>query len=113
VSTYERAGELVDKLTAAGVGATLDPRSATPPCVLVTPPTLTYDAYGSALADWSLYVLSPATGNADAWLALDELGGLVADVLPIARREFVAYSLSPDAPPVPSYRLTFSEGINL
>lgn len=111
--TSERAGELVAAMVAAGIDATIDPRSANPPCVLVAPPTLTYNGYCSALADWSLYVLSPTTANADAWLALDELGAAVADVLPIARSEFVAYSLSPDAPPVPSYRLQFSEGIEL
>jgi hypothetical protein len=113
VTTAERAAELVAAMVDAGIDATIDPRSATPPCVLVTPPTLTYNGYCSALADWALYVLSPTTANADAWAALDELGGAVAEVLPIARREFVAYSISPDAPPVPSYRLTFSEGIEL
>jgi hypothetical protein len=111
MSSFDRAQEIVDKLTADGIAATLDPRSATPPCVLVTPPGRTYDLACGYSARWQLWALVPGTGNADAFRALDALVDEVAAVLPVLRAELQSYVLSPDNPPLPAYRIEFEEGV--
>jgi hypothetical protein len=111
VSAYQRATEIVDKLQAEGISATLDPRSATPPCVLVTPPSGTYDLACGFTARWQLQLLVPGPGNADAFKALDELRDQVAGVLEVREFTFGSYALSPDNPPFPAYRIDFEEAI--
>lgn len=111
MSSYERALELAAKLTADGITATVDPRSATPPCVLIVPPARTFDLGCGYTATWELWALVSGTANADAHKALDALVDRVANVLPLERADLQAYALSVDAPPLPAYRLTFSEGI--
>jgi hypothetical protein len=110
-SSYPRALELVEKLTAAGIMATADPRGATPPCVLVPPPRRLYDLSCSYTATWQLHALAPGTGNADAHKVLDDLVDAVAAVLPVERADLESYVLSPDSPPLPAYRIEFEEGI--
>jgi len=111
MSSYERAQELADKLTSNGIAATVDPRGATPPVVLIVPPARTYDLGCGYTAGWELWALVPGTPNADAHKALDALVDRVAAVLPLERADLQSYVLSADAPPLPAYRLTFSEGI--
>jgi hypothetical protein len=111
VSSYERAKELAAKLTAAGIASTVDPRAATPPCVLVPPPERTYDLGCGYTARWNLWVLVPGTGNADAHKALDELVDRVAEELPIERASLGSYVLSADSTPLPAYRIEYEEGI--
>jgi len=111
VSSYERALELAEELTASGVRATVDPRSATPPCVLIVPPARTFDLACGYTATWELWALVPGVGNADAHRQLDLLVDQVLKVLPLERADLQSYVLSADAPPLPAYRLTFSEGI--
>lgn len=112
MTSYDRGLELVAKLTAEGVAATVDPRAATPPCVLVSPPRRTYDLACGYTAAWVLWALVPGTGTADAFKALDELVDAVAVVLPVARAELQSYVLSPDNPALPAYRIELvDEGI--
>ena len=112
MSSYERAGELVGKLRAAGLAATLDPRGATPPCVLVPPPARTYDLACGYTARWQLVALVPGLANADAHKALDELTDTVAGVFDIVTvTEIQPYSLSPDNPPFPAWRIELVEAL--
>jgi hypothetical protein len=111
VSSYDRAVELAEKLTAEGITATVDPRSATPPCVLITPPRRTYDLGCGYTAVWQLWALASGTGNADAHRSLDDLCDQVAAVLDVLRAEPGSYALSPDNPPLPAYRLDYEEAI--
>ena len=115
MSSYARGMVLAERLRAAGIDATCDPRSATPPCVLIHPPALDYRLGGmcTPLATWELFALSPATGNADAWKALDELVDQVADLLPVEQLAWVAYQRSADSPVVPAYRITFTQGLDV
>lgn len=108
---YDRGLELVDKLASAGITATVDPRSATPPCVLVGPPTKTYDVGCGFTAQWQLIALVPGPGNADAFKALDALETAVASVLPVTRSTLTQYSLTPDNPSLPAYRIEYEEGV--
>ena len=57
--------------------------------------------------------LVPGPANADSWLALDDMAELVAEVLPVERLDFVAYSLSVDSPPLPAYRIQFTQGVDV
>lgn len=115
MSTYERALEICALIEAADPDtlATCDPRSATPPCVLVVPPIVEFAGYGSPVARWSLYAIAPNPANADSWKELERLLSIVADVVPIERAAFVSYLLSPDNPVLPAYQMTFTQGVNL
>jgi hypothetical protein len=113
MSSADAAEVLVGKLEAAGLTVTCDPRGATPPCVLVSPPPLTFDLGCGATATWGLWLLAPGPGNLDAWVVLDGMLAAVAEVLPIERSDFLNYSPAPDSPPVPAYRVTYTEGIDL
>lgn len=108
---FDRGLAIADLLVAAGISATVDPRSATPPCVLITPPTKSYDIGCGFTGDWALIAMVPGTANADAFKALDALETAVAAVLPVTRSTFTQWALSADAPPLPAYRIEFQEGI--
>jgi hypothetical protein len=112
MSAYERGLELVGKLEAAGLRATVDPRGATPPCILVTPPGRLYDLSCGYTASWQLIVLAPATANADAFKLLDDLMDQIIGVVEVRNADFISYALSADNPPHPAYRITFEEGIS-
>jgi hypothetical protein len=112
VSAYARGLELVALLNLAGITATIDPRSATPPCVLGVPPAMRFDLSCGYTAEWQFFALVPGPANADAFKALVALAEQVADVLPnVTRADFVSYSISPDAPALPAYRIQLEEGI--
>lgn len=112
MSSYDAALEIVQKLTAADLVATVDPRAATPPCVLVPPPDRVFDLACGYTARWKIYALVPGTANADAHKQLDALVDAVAGVLPIERATLESYVLANDAPAVPAYRLEFDQGVS-
>ena len=112
MSSFERGLEIAAKLEAEGLRATVDPRGATPPCVLVVPPGRVYDLGCGYTASWSLIVLAPGTGNADAWKLLDEMCDQVAGVVDVRGADFISYALSPDNPTHPAYRITFEEALS-
>lgn len=113
MGSYEHGLRLAERLEDSGIAATCDPRSANPPCILITPPTGTVDHMCGATGAWTLFALSPTTANADAWKVLDAMLTDVMDVLPVEGWDFVAYSLSPDNPPIPSYRIRYTEAFDL
>lgn len=110
-ATYDRAEAIVELLVDAGLVATTDVRSVNPPCVLVTPPTMRPDVCGFQL-DWTLVVLAPGPGNADAWLSLD---GQVRAVYAVLGEYFtearsVSYAIpGKSAEPFPAYLVTLTE----
>jgi hypothetical protein len=112
VSSYARSLELVAALEAAGVHATADPRSATPPVVLVTPPDRVFDITCGYTARWNLYALAPGSGNADAHKLLDAMVDDLAELLPLETADPASYVLTPDQPPFAAYRCQFTEGIS-
>jgi len=87
------------------VNATTDPRAATPPCVLITPPNMTNDLPCGVSGAWTLWALAPATANADAWDVLDVIVEAVRACIDWERADFASYSLSADSPPLPAYRI--------
>lgn len=110
---YEAALAIVAKLKAAGIFATSDPRSATPPCVLVPPPIsdLTVGMCGQ-YCSFDVYVLAPGTGNADSFRLLEWLSYWVRKALPEVTAQYPSqYNLSADSPSIPAYRLPIEIGV--
>lgn len=108
----DRAAELVAKLLAADVRATVDPAEAAAqaPAVLVPPPTLGPGGTAAGpFLTWGLIVLSPETvGGAKAWADLDELLDTLWAVLSCTRADPVSYAL-PDGTSHPAYRVVIEE----
>jgi hypothetical protein len=110
---YEAAQQLVALLTAEGIFATCDPRSATPPCVYIPPPISSMQrGMCSQWCSFDVYVLAPGTGNADAFRMLEHLAYWVRKILPNVTDQYPsAYNLSPDSPSLPAYRLPLEIGV--
>ena len=104
---------VADKIAAEGVDAVCDPRGATPPCVLVEYPNLRFDVGCGATGEWSVIALVPGVANLDAVAAFGPLLAACAAALPVERADKIQYLLSPDNPPSPAYRLTFTLGVEL
>lgn len=115
MSTAERGLELCEAIMGvdADVLATTDPRSATPPCVLVTPPRVTWDAMCSGTAQWQLVALAPGVANYDAWVVLDGLLAVVAKAVPVESHYFIGYSLAMGQPQLPAYLIQFTQGVDV
>jgi hypothetical protein len=116
VSVYAAALEMVGKLEAElppDATATADPRSAAPPCVLVTHTALTFANLCGADVAWEVVALAPGPFNADAWQALDVLASAVRRALTVEAYRVVAYRLALDNPPLPAYLFTFTGGVDL
>jgi hypothetical protein len=113
VNDLQQASAWADALTAAGVDAYTDPRGATPPCVLIVPPSQTFDTDCAALCEWRVYSLAPGPGNVDAWAALAAVQPFIVDLLPVITRLYVAVSLSPDNPPFPAFCYLFNGSVEI
>lgn len=72
--------EMVETLRAGGVRVTMDSRNLNLPTVLVVPPTFVGDSNLGGLATFTLYAITRAPANLDAWKSLD---GLLAQVLTV------------------------------
>jgi hypothetical protein len=110
---YEAAALLVETLSAAGIFATSDPRSATPPCVFIPPPSSNLQqGMCSQWCSFDIYVLAPGTANADAFKMLEHLSYWVRKALPNITAQIPSqYNLSADSPSLPAYRLPIEIGV--
>lgn len=115
MSSADYAREVVEKLQAAGVAATCDPRGAQVPCVLVEPPSFAnYDSYcDTARGTWNAFCLVPSPLNLDTWDVRCTLEAAVASVLPVTTAQSVLYSLSPDSPSVPALQMSWEGSYEL
>lgn len=111
-AVVEAMQAVADKLIANGIDATIDPRSATPPCVLVEMPAMRWDVGCGVTGEWSVVALAPGIANLDAVEVLANLAAACGDALPIERGDRTQYLLSPDNPPLFAFRMTFTEGID-
>lgn len=108
----DRARALVDLLTAAGLRATADVRTAVPPCVLVEPlPALRFNRTlcGEPAATFRIVALAPGPGTLNAADTLDSLTTAVAAVLDLDDGNAVAYQTGYSADPLPAYLMTYTE----
>ena len=112
MSTRARAEEIVGKLTAAGVRATVDPQAAAPPAILVPPPGRRLDLGCGFTATWELLALAPAaTGtNRMSWDDLDHLADVACSVLPVEEAQLISANLA--GLDYPAYLLRWSEALD-
>lgn len=116
MGTYARAFQLAQQLADQDIRVTADPAAAIPPCVLITPPTRTYDLpLPSYSVTWSLVCLAPGPGGVNAWAALDELVDAVVDALELDGTTATpgSYQLPTAPEPHPAYIITMTEGTDL
>lgn len=111
-SDYEVALDYAAKLEAEGVAATVDPRSATPPCVLLGTTGEDPGGYCAANTDFYAALLLPGVWNADAWKLAAQLRPAIRAVIPWAHGAYVMYRLALDAPPIPCWIYTWTEGVD-
>lgn len=109
-SGYAAALAIADELTAFGLRATVDPRSAQPPCVLVTPPVRTYTLGCGFSAEWTLVLLTNGTG-ADGFSQLDDMLDQLAEHVDIDTARPAGYQLTSGGDPIPAYLVTVTEAI--
>jgi hypothetical protein len=107
------AQAIVDRLTGAGVRATVDGRDLNPPVVQVRAPTMSF-RFGKGCwdAEWEAWAMVPATGMRGDLKALGDLVAAVQDALGGA-----VVTATPgevvlaDGSTVPMYRLTWTQRI--
>lgn len=112
MTPLDRATAIVDALVAQGVRATTDPQAATPPCIVVPPPSRTFDLACGFTARWELPALAPAPAGADrtTWGHLEALVAAAgAAGLPLESAQLVTYNLA--GVDHPAYLLAWSEAI--
>jgi hypothetical protein len=111
MNTLDRGKELVDLLETQGVRATVDPALATPPCILIPPPNLTFDLACAVDATWQLVALAPAANTADraTWESLETLLDGVRNVVDVDSADVVSYVVNGRA--FPAYLIAFREGL--
>lgn len=105
---------VVDRLTAAGVRATLDERDLNPPAVLVGPPAVSWRfRRGDFDATFTAWCTVPNSGRRTA---IKDLGDLVTAAaaalrLPVLTGEPADLVVPELSAPLPAYRLTWTENI--
>ena len=112
MNDLQQATAWAESLTAAGVDTYTDPRSAQPPCVLIVPPSQTFEGDCSALCQWRVYSMAQGPGNADAWDTLARAQPFIVDALPVETRLYVAVALSPENPPFPAFCYLFEGSVD-
>ena len=106
--------DVVGRLTAGGVRATLDERDINPPCVYVAPPAVEYRfGRGDFTATFTAWCVTGAAGRAADLSALGDLLDAVGIALDFAgiRADPADLLIPQQAAPLPAYRITWSERI--
>ena len=58
MGTLARGTEIAAELELLGIRATLDPAVASPPCILIIPPNITWDQMCAVTAAWQLVAMA-------------------------------------------------------
>jgi hypothetical protein len=105
--------DVVDVLLAAGIRATIDPKSANPPCVLVRPPSITWRfGKGGWDAAWQAWLV---VGDSGLPAVLDDQSELINQVQ--AALNYAAVTARPadttmsDGATLPTYVLEWTSRI--
>lgn len=115
-TTLERATEIVEKLQAAGIRATMDVGALNLPAVLVNLPTdRRMDLNCGISVTWAIQSIGPAPGTWDrtAWAQLEALVEVVEATLPVERSQSAAWNRPGlnGLTTYPSYISTFTEAL--
>lgn len=113
LSIAARMEELREHLSSLDYRVETDPAACVPPCVLIVPPTLTFDLGCGATADWSFIALVPPPATPAALAALDNMVGQLVDLLgPDALSATPGqYPLGGFPDPLPCYTVKAQEAI--
>jgi hypothetical protein len=114
VNIADAVTSVVDRLTAAGIRATMDERDLNPPCVYVAPPAVAWRfGRGDFECDFTIWAVTGAAGRNIDLPNLAVLVTQVAEALHlITVRAAPADLLVPhQAAPLPAYRITFTEHV--
>jgi hypothetical protein len=106
--------DVVDRLLAVGIRATLDERDINPPCVFVPPPAIGWRfARNDFDAEFTIWCVTGAAGRRTDLVTLGELLDDVTAALQFAavRAEPADLLIPHQAAPLPAYRLTWSERV--
>lgn len=103
---------VVDRLTGAGVRATLDERDINPPCVYVAPPAVTFRfGRGDFTAVFTAWCVTGAAGRSADLATLGDLLEQLGEA-----SDWAAVTADPadlliphQAAPLPAYRVTWTE----
>lgn len=109
----ERARTIAAAFTDAGVTATADHDEVELhlPCLLVPPPTMTFDVGDGATLDWRLVALAERPSGVRAWGELDDLVERVSDLIPAESATPGSYQLHAGSDPLPCYIITYRESL--
>lgn len=107
----DRAQVIADAFTDAGVKAytDVDDVGMHLPCLLVAPPTMTFDVGDGATLDWRLVALTDGPPGARAFADLDALVEQVSALIPAESATPGSYQLTPAADPLPCYVIAYRE----
>lgn len=113
MTALDRAQELVQKLEAAGVRATVDPGTVAPPCVLLVPPSFVFDLACEGDGTWRCPALAPATQIAETstWAELDRMLDAMVDLVDMTSADLVAYTVNGRV--YPAYLMTWQEPVTI
>jgi hypothetical protein len=113
MTPYGFAVDLVARLNAAGIKATVEPGKLSPPQVLVMPPDVDLDLACGGTASFSIMCVAPLNGDSTAWHVAERL---VAKVLPhLEQPESVkpaSFSPSDDIPAWPALVINASVNVD-
>lgn len=111
----DAAQAIAEKLQADGIRATIDPRAAHPPCVLISPPSVENERVlcgdASGTATWEIRILGTSPADLDSWRAMDALVDICRARLLPDREQPSVWLPSPDRAPLPCYVLTVVDEI--
>jgi hypothetical protein len=82
MTPVDAAREYCRQLQDAGVRAVHDPRKLVPPCIIISPPTVTIDMGCGGTAQWSAHAVA-ASNASDAWAQIDGMVAISLGVLPV------------------------------
>jgi|SRR5215469_921663 len=110
---YAKGVEWAEKFAAAGLPATSDPRSVSPPCVFISHRGANYSTACDAECLFEVALLAPGPWNADAWKLLDEWEATAASIIGADSYRVVSYRLALDSPPLPCYLYAVTEPVEV
>ena len=110
-SLWKAAETVVGDLVAAGIRATMDPRSVNLPAVLVVPPQFDRETSCIGRALFTAFLITRGPGNADAWQSLDALLEQVSTVLAVDQIRPASYVLD-DGAPLPALEIQWTVGLS-
>jgi hypothetical protein len=111
IDIHAAAAEVVTAFVDAGIRATLDPRDANPPCVIVREQTITPARLDGWEVVWQLDLIAGDPGLSAVSRGLSDLFADVTEVIPIDSATRVDLLLPGSPDPTPAYRVLVTTSV--